>query len=158
MTYQTWAKPHISKVYEALSAIADDRIKIDGNQAKCYSTSGNKFYDITYDPATNSIMSNDNSAYYTDTLSYPMIAFLMLVGQIKYNINLLKPLTDIKWKDINQLFKNDYDQSLNFILNDLKSKNFDTQFIIAQIDQIYAQVCKLNLKYLGSKTPPSTAY
>lgn len=158
MTNQTWTKPHISKVYEALSAIADKRIEINGNNAICHSTSGNKYYDISFDPSTNSIMSNDNSAYYTGTISYPMIAFLMLKGTIKYDPNLLPPLANIKWKEVNQKFKNDYDQSLNYILAELKLKNINTQFITEQVSQIYAEVCKLSLNYLGPKKIPPAAY
>ena len=45
-----WKKPHISKIYEALTVIADNRMKINGNKAKCYLSSSDKFYDVKYDP------------------------------------------------------------------------------------------------------------
>lgn len=47
-----WLQPPIIKVYEALGALADDRIKVKGNTAKVYSSSGNKFYTVTYDSKT----------------------------------------------------------------------------------------------------------
>ena len=59
-----WKKPRISKIYEALTAIADGRIElVSENKARCYSSSKGKFYEIEYDPETDSIMSNDNTAY-----------------------------------------------------------------------------------------------
>ena len=81
-----WKKAHISKIYEALTAIADGRIElISTNKARCFSSSKGKFYEVEFDPQTNGIMSNDNTAYYTDSVSYPMIALLMLKGKITYD-------------------------------------------------------------------------
>lgn len=107
-----WKQPHISKVYEALGAIGDGRIEITEKsdelvKAKMYSSSRNKHYDISYNPLEKAIMSNDNSAYYVGEFSYPMIALLMLLGEILYPDYLTSNLSNIKWKDINQKFKND---------------------------------------------------
>ena len=87
-----------------------------------------------------------------------MIAFLMLKGQILYNPDLLPPLANIKWKEVNQKFKNNYDQSLVYVLSELKLKDIDTEFITKQIGHIYDEVCKLNLSYLGPKKIPPAAY
>ncbi|MFZ1075166.1 MAG: hypothetical protein WAN50_02225 [Minisyncoccia bacterium] len=35
-----WKKPPVIKIYEALGAVADGRIEVDGNAAKVYSSSG----------------------------------------------------------------------------------------------------------------------
>ena len=149
-----WKKPHISKIYEALTAIADDRIEMNGNKAKCYSSSGDKVYDIQYDPINGSIMSNDNSAFYTYSLSYPMIAYLMLIGKIPYEKKLLEILKDICWKDINQKLKNDYDKSIKLVLGELKSEGEDIDFIRMEIQKIYNFVCKLEIKTLGKLQRP----
>jgi len=149
-----WKKPHISKIYEALTAIADDRIEINGNKAKCYSSVGDKFYDIQYDPINGGIMSNDNSAYYTYSLSYPMIAYLMLINKIPYEKKLLDILKDICWNDINKSFKNDYDKSIKLVLGELKSEGEDIEFIRNEIQKIYNFVCKLEIKTLGKLQKP----
>jgi len=69
-----WKQPPIIKVYEALGSIADGRITVEGNTAKIYSSSGNKFYEVTYDPDTSSIMCNDNGSYWAGYLGYPAIS------------------------------------------------------------------------------------
>ena len=154
-----WKKPHISKIYEALTAIADARIELVGeNKARCYSSSKGKFYEVEFDPETDSIMANDNTAFYTDAVSYPMIALLMLKGIIIYDPKLLGMLKEIVWKDINQKFKNDYDKAIEFVLAELKSKNIDTVFIQSEIGKIYELACNLQLNYLGEKIKPPVAY
>jgi hypothetical protein len=153
-----WKKPHISKIYEALTAIADDRIEINGNKAKCYSSSDNKVYDIQYDLINGSIMSNDNAAFFTYSLSYPMIAYLMLIGKIPYEEKLLETLKDICWKDLNQKFKNDYDKSIKLVLGELKSEGEDVDFIREEIQKIYNFVCKLEIKTFGKLQRPPKGY
>ena len=154
-----WLPPHISKVYEALSAITDGRIKFVGeNEAQCTSTSRGKYYTISYDPKSNSIMSNDNTAYYTPNLSYPMIAFLMMKYVIRYDQSLLTPLQNIPWKDINQKFHNDYDLGLDYYFKDLFPKNLDSESFKQKIKSIYSLTCNLNLNYLGQKKLPPKAY
>ncbi|MFA6602758.1 MAG: hypothetical protein WCT01_03050 [Candidatus Shapirobacteria bacterium] len=154
-----WKKPHISKIYEALTAIADSRIELDGpNKAKCFSSSKGKFYETEYDSATNQIMSNDNTAYYTDSVSYPMIALLMLNGKIEYDQSLLETLKGIYWKDINQKFKNNYDQAIEFVLTDLSNKGVDISSLKLKIDNIFSNVCNLELSFLGPKRLPPSGY
>lgn len=154
-----WKQPHISKIYEALTAIADSRIELDGeNKAKCFSSSKGKFYEVEYDSKITSIMSNDNTAYYTDSVSYPMIALLMLKGKITYNEKLLGMLKGIYWKDINQKFKNEYDKAIEFVLADLQTKGVDINFIQSEVDKIYKIACNLSLNYLGEKRKPPVAY
>ncbi len=41
-----WKHPSITKIYEALGAVADDRVLVSGNSAKVYSSSRNKFYNV----------------------------------------------------------------------------------------------------------------
>ena len=154
-----WKRPHISKIYEALTAIADSRIELDGfNRAKCYSSSGNKYYEVKYDSKSDSIMSNDNTAYYTGSISYPMIALLMLKGRIKYNQELLPNLIGIRWKDVNQKFNNDYDKAVEYVLAGLESKGTDVKPVRDEIERMYSIIEKLKLEYLGQKRKPPLAY
>jgi len=99
-------------------------------------------------------MSNDNSAYFTGTLSYPMIAFLMLINKIPYDPNLLPCLQGIFWKKFNQKYKNNYDQVIKELLNDLKQKGQNIEFIKSAIQKIYEFVCALELSQLGPKKFP----
>lgn len=52
----------MAKIYEALGAVFDGRVEIDGNRAKVYSSSGNKYYDVGVDPDKNAIMANDSGS------------------------------------------------------------------------------------------------
>jgi hypothetical protein len=149
-----WKKPHISKIYEALTVIADDRIEIDGNNAVCYSEDGNKVFNIKYDPKVGSLMSNDSAAYYTRTLSYPMIAYLMMIGTVHYDRKLKNILRKIDWEDIYKNFKNDYDKSIKFVLGELKRNGDDVEFIRTETKKIYDFVCKLDIKTFGEFQKP----
>ena len=153
-----WKKPHIEKIYEALTAIAEGRIEKHGKTAKCFTSNNNKFYDIKYDPIIGSINSNDNEAYYTHSLSYPMIAYLMLTKKIPFERELLEILRDIDWDSINQNFKNDYDKSIRFVLGELKKNGDDVEFIKKEVKKIYDFTCGMNIKTLGEIQKPARNY
>ena len=136
-----WKQPHISKIYEALTAIADKRIELVGDdKARCYSSSRGKYYEVEFDLKTNSFMSNDNTAYYTESFSYPMVAVLLMTDQIDYDKQLLGILAGIFWKDINQKYKNDYDRAIGHVLSDLKTKGVDTDYVEKEIGEIYNKI------------------
>lgn len=157
MHWQNSQDEHI--VYEALSAIADGRFElIDNNNAKCTSTSKGKFYTIQYEPSTNSIMSNDNMAYYRDEVSYPMVAFLLENREIEFDRNILEPLKGIKWKDINQKNKNDYMKSVRQVLDNLNQIGIDIDLTQKEVIRIFKAINSKELKKLGEKTVPPRAY
>lgn len=154
-----WKPAHHSKVYEALTAIADKRIELTGeNSAVCTSSSRGKAYELTYDPVSNSMMSNDNTAFWTGAISYPMVAFLMLKGKIAYDSKLLQIFKDIRWKDIIQQNKKSYDKAVEVVLADLAARGEDMNFVHREIAKVYAQVERLELGILGPKRYPPKAY
>lgn len=61
-----WTQPPISKIYEAIGAVADGRVEVDGNTAKVYSSSRKKYYDVFYDPSKKAIMTNDNGSFWKE--------------------------------------------------------------------------------------------
>jgi len=152
-----WKLPPKIKIYEALGCIADDRIEINENEAKVFSSSRGKSYTITYD-GRNSIMCNDNGSYWIGYLGYPSIAFLMLKGKIKYNSKFAEALKGIKWKDINVKFKNDHEKTEAYVLDFVKAKGHDVNEFLAEISNINHQIKELNLEFLGNKTKPPTGY
>jgi len=79
-----WKNPPIIKIYEALGSVVEERLEISDDTAKCYSSSGNKFYDITYSAEQKAIMVNDNGSYWNGYLGYPAIAFLLQTGVLEY--------------------------------------------------------------------------
>lgn len=151
-----WKHPSITKIYEALGAVADDRVEVLGNTGKVYSSSRNKFYNITYDPKTKSIMSNDNSSYYKNNLGYPAIAFLMKIRVLTYDSKIGDILKNIKWKDINQKFKNDFEKALEFILSSKTSQ--EREILDTFVKKIDEEIRELSLGLLGEKTLPPKGY
>ena len=151
-----WKHPSITKIYEALGAVVDDRIDIKGNTAKVYSSSRNKFYNVTYDSKKKQIMSNDNSSYWKGDLGYPSIAFLMKIGVFSYDGALANILRGVPWKDINQKFNNDFDKALEYILS---SKTDEEKLKLNDfVQKVDAEIKKLNLSLLGKKTLPPNGY
>ncbi len=143
-------------MYEALGAVADGRIEISGNNGKCYSSSGNKYYDITFDPESYKIMSNDNTSYWTEELGYPAVAFLLKKGVLEYRAELANLLKGIPWKEVNQKFKNDFDAALEYILADMEKGGKEELDKYTQL--LVEEVKKLNLKKLGKKITPPKGY
>lgn len=151
-----WKIPSITKIYEALGTIADDRMEVTGNIAKSYSSTRNKFYTITYDPEKNAIMSNDNSSYYKGELGYPSIALLMKLGVFSYDKECADILKGVAWKDINQKFKNDFERALDFILS---TKTEEERMRLKEFaEKVYGEIKKLKINILGQKTTPPEGY
>ena len=160
-----WKHPPITKIYEALGSVADGRIEISEDSpgatsqiktAKIYSSSRNKFYDVSYDLAANAIMCNDNASYWKGYLGYPAIAYLMATGVLSYEADLGNILKGVAWKDINQKFKNDFEKALEFILASRTEGERDRLKEFA--DMVDMEIAKLGLDMLGKKTLPPEGY
>lgn len=143
-------------VYEALTAIADERIEFGNGSAKCFSSSRNKFYTIEYDLDSLQFMSDDNMAYYRDEVSYPILAVLLLEKIISYDEKILPYLKNILWKDINQKNKNNYMKSVSEFLEKLTPK--EQGEIVQEVNRIFTQLQKLKIGMLGEKTLPPQKY
>ena len=151
-----WQHPPIIKIYEALGSVADNRLTIEGNSAKVYSSSGNKFYTVNLDSESESIMVNDNASFYKGYLGYPAIAFLMMIGELQYSPKIAQILKGIAWKDINQKFKNDFDKTLAYIL---ESKTPEEKSMLeAEVHNIDMQLKAKSYNLLGSKIQPPVGY
>jgi len=95
------------KILEALGTIADKRIEVKDNRAKVKSSLGEKVYAVTFD-GKNAITCNDNGSFYKGYLGYPSIAFLMKKEILPYNEKISEALKGIKWKELNEKFKDYY--------------------------------------------------
>ncbi|MFA5962108.1 MAG: hypothetical protein WC848_05485 [Parcubacteria group bacterium] len=153
-----WKLPPKIKIYEALGSLGDGRIEISGNTGKVYSSSGQKFYAVVFDPEQKSIMANDNGSYWQGYLGYPSIAFLMKTGIIKFNSVYSEALKGIAWKDINTEFENDFGKTADYVHEMLKERGIASSDFLEEVDSIYGQIEKLDLALLGSKTKPPQGY
>ena len=151
-----WKTPPIIKIYEALGSVIDGRLEVAENSAKCYSSSGNKYYDIDYSPDDNAIMVNDNGSYWKGYLGYPAIAFLLKIGVLDYKNEYALLFKGIAWKDINQKFKNDFDKTIEYIFKEIdpvKRKEIEDY-----AEQLLADIKDLNLSKLGEMKKPPSGY
>jgi len=151
-----WKHPPITKIYEALGTVADGRVEVSGNEAKVYSSSGNKFYNVKYSPDENAIIANDNASYWIGYLGYPSIAFLLKIGVLKLRPEMANLLKGVKWKDINTKFKNDFAKALDSIESSLNLK--DRKNLDEYVKLLDKAIAKMNLTVLGPKTKPPEGY
>src|SRR6185369_7248050 len=151
-----WKKPPIIKIYEALGAIADDRVEVSGLAAKVFSSSRNKFYEAEYDPTSQSVMANDNASYWKGTLGYPVIALLLKLNILKLEKEKIKLLKGIAWKDLNQKHKNDFEKTLASIKESMDESKWVE--LSEYADGILKKIIQLDFNYLGNKKLPPKGY
>lgn len=147
-----WAHPHISKIYEALGAIADHRVSfIEGKtEATVSSSNGDKTYIVKWNQDLSQMIATDPYALFQRKLSYPMIAVLLLKGKLNYDPKLTEVLKGVKWKNINVQFKNDYDKAVVFVLDELAKQGVDVESVKSGVQHIIEQFEAMDLSRLGS--------
>lgn len=153
-----WKPTPITKMYEALGVIGDKRIEVSGNEAKVYSSSRGKYYDIKYDPEKNAITTNDNASYWVGYMGYPAVAFLLAKGIVKYKKESAVALSGIHWKDLNTKFKNDFEKAVEYILSDLEKQGVNVEDLQIDVKSIHDQVLSLKLEKLGTTAKPPSGY
>ena len=151
------------KILEALGAIADKRIEVKGDRAKVISSTTKskdfegaqkswisdmhgKNYAVTFD-GKNKIISNDDGSYFKGYLGYPSIAFLMLKKILPYDEKIAVALKDIKWKELNEKFKDYYkvEQIVKIKVSRLKVKQNQIDEFISKVTE---KIKELNLEKL----------
>ena len=153
-----WKQPHISKTYEAIGGIGDDRIEVTGNAAKVYSSSRGKYYEVEWGPATQTISSNDNSSYWVGELGYPSIMLLIKLGVIDCDKSLFEILRGFTWKDINQKYKNKFDKTVEEVRDMLEQRGVDMTDFDAKLNHVVDQVNALKLIKPATKKRPPAGY
>jgi len=142
-----WLMPPKMKILEALGTIADERIKVKGSKATVQSSMHEKDYSVTYDEKKKAIMSNDNGSFYKGYLGYPSIAFLMVKGILPYDKDIAESLRDIKWKELNEKFKNYF--KVEIIIKAIAArKGVKQNYIDEFVAKVLKEIEKLKLKKL----------
>ncbi len=130
-------KTPIAKIYEALSAIADNRITMEKSDALVTSSNYTKRYTIRFSAGLYS--SNDNATYWQHYAGYPIVAVLIKQGKIKLPENsrdLLVEFKHINWKKLNLSYKNKYDEAVNDFLNHADHPEEIKQLVQTTFDQL----------------------
>lgn len=110
--------PPLEKIYEAWSALADNRVTIhpDERYAEVRSSDFTKTYHVAWNGDI--YTSNDNASYWQGYAGYPVLAVLMLQGRLPYDSILGSRFANIPWKQINVTAKNDYAQAAAMIMTE----------------------------------------
>jgi hypothetical protein len=150
-----WKMPPKAKIYEALSAIADGRVRLKENQkAEVVSSGGTKTYLVEWSEDVKGITSNDNASYWQGYMGYPILAVLMLLGRLDFKKPVAELLARIPWKQINKQFRNDYDKAIDSVLGQFEAKGIPRKTIVSEVDRITAQVERLELEKLPRRGRP----
>lgn len=151
-----WKTPPIAKVYEALSAIADDRIIMHENSATVFSSTHEKSYTVLWSPERDAFTSNDNGSYWQGYLGYPILCVLMIKKIVPYDATIAEQLSGIEWKKINDKFRGDYDKGISEALTNLESRGINIDNIKKEVERIYSKLQSLRLTHVPVQSRPPT--
>ena len=157
-----WKMPPAIKVYEALGAIGDGRVRaIDGDAAanawEVVSSDGSKTYRVDLSVDGREISSNDNASYWQGYLGYPAIAVLLLRGLYRAPANVIDALAGIPWKEINRRFKNDYELTLAEVNKTVEASGHDPDAIAIEVESVMDALRKLAPRRGKRRRPPTEA-
>jgi hypothetical protein len=134
------------KVLEALSAIADGRIKLLGDkEAEVVSSDGSRTYKVYVDLGRRAAYSDDNGTIYRGYVGYPIISFLMARGVLPVDERLGQALKGIPWRKLNEQYKK-YDAVMELVKAQLKEKGIPGEEVDRYIDLVMAHLRKLGLR------------
>ena len=142
--------PPIEKILEAYTAIADNHVKLENDQALVTSSNETKTYTVTFHD--NTYTSNDNASYWQGYLGYPGIVVLMLQGKLPYDKELAQQFAGVDWNKINQEYKRNYAQTADAVMT---AKGIDKKKAETELHHVYDTLKQLpiNVKR-GSLRPP----
>jgi hypothetical protein len=150
-----WKMPPVAKVYEALSAVADGRVRITAPaRAEVVASSGDKTYSVEWSEDGRRISSNDNASYWQGYAGYPIISVLLATGRIPCDPSTTGLLAGVPWHDLNERFRRDYDTAVESVLADVERRGGDREAIERQAEAIYRQLESLALERGPRRSPP----
>ena len=141
--------PPIQKIHEAFSAIADGRVKLDGDRAEVVSSDRGKRYTVTWEGDL--YTSNDNASYWQGYAGYPMIAVLMLQGRLPLDRQVAGYFKGINWTELNARYKAKYDRAVAEVMERLRVEGVDTDRVDTEINRVYSVLKELDISTKRSK-------
>ena len=147
-----WKQPPIAKVYEALSAVGDGRVKLTGEaSAQVASSGGDKTYTVRWSHNGGEVISDDNATRWQGYPGYPIIAALLLIGRLPYDPAVARWLAGVPWHDLNKQYKRNYDAAVNYVLEGLRQRGIDVDAVRVEAVRIHEALACLRLKRLTAK-------
>lgn len=134
------------KILEALSAIADGRIKLLGEKdAEVVSSDGTRTYRVYVDLGRRAAYSDDNGTVYRGYVGYPIISFLMARGVLPVDERLSQALKGIPWRKLNEQYKR-YDAVMELVKAQLKDRGISGDEVERYIDAVMERLKGLGLR------------
>lgn len=143
--------PPLAKVYEACSALADDRIMLKEQEALVDSSDYAKTYTVRFHDDEAS--SNDNATVWQHYPGYPIIALWMKKGILPINTKILPAFAGINWKKRNTAHKNRYDEAIEEFLADCEEQGYDVEEIRRSMQEILEAIARLPYTVKGNRAP-----
>jgi hypothetical protein len=158
MTATLWKMPPLVKVYEALGALGDGRVRIEGERhASVVSSDGSKTYQVEISPDGREISSNDNASYWQGYLGYPAIAVLLARGFYRRRPpdSVVRALAGIPWKELNRRFRNNYEKTIGEVMRRLEKGGHDPAAVRAEAEAVLEALRRLKpLQGAKRRRPP----
>lgn len=108
--------PPKEKIFEAWTAIVDNRVSLHDGYAVVKSSDDSKEYTVRF--SGDSYSSDDNATYWQGYPGYPVIAVLMLQGRLPFDRAEAEKWRDVNWKAVNTRFKNKYSEAVESIASE----------------------------------------
>lgn len=137
--------PPIEKIYEAYSAVADNRVMMptpeeglllgETGEAIVRSSDGSRSYTVTWHDDT--YTSNDRASYWQGYPGYPVIAVLMLQGRLPLDMEVARKFVGINWKSLNTAAHNDYAAVVDDVI---RERGYDRAPLDAIVQEVYSRL------------------
>ena len=159
MLEKKWEMPPPIKIYEAIGAIGDARVRVinDSDAQNAWevgSSDGAKKYRVEISADGREISSNDNASYWRGYLGYPAIAVLIARGKLHASAEATRMLAGIPWKELNRRFKNDYERTAAEVARIVAERGSDLNAIRAEAASILQALAALAPLQGARRRPP----
>ncbi len=136
--------PPIEKIYEAYSAIADNRIVLNADYAVVLSSDRSKEYTVAWDG--NTYTSDDNATYWQGYAGYPVIAVLMRQEKLPLDMRIASHFAGVNWTELNAKYKRDYMKAAAVVLGGLENSSDEREQILIEANCVYEAIKLLDIK------------
>lgn len=132
--------PPKEKVFEAFTAIADERIRMYDDYAEVDSSNDERTYKVRW--KGNIYSSDDPGTYWQQYPGYPLIAVWILQGLLHADRSVIVHTSDIPWHQLNDANRRNYAAALKEALKDNESRDA----ILAEGNQVNEQLKTLDVE------------
>lgn len=136
--------PPIEKIYEAYSALADNRICVEDNEAFVESSDCSKKYKVQW--RENIYSSTDNATYWQGYAGYPIISILIQQKKLLLDESVIPYFSKVNWNDLNKKHKRNYNAALLEVYEQKKLSEREIQKIENVTQLVFEQLKNMDIE------------